>query len=117
VVEQRTRGGGRGRWHGQGGFTLSELLLVSVFVVGLVLIAVNSAHDIAADTRQSNCQTELRNLKMAVAEYHASRGTYPSTVADVLAAGTVEPGEVDSWSITGGGGAEPPTYRPDLARC
>jgi hypothetical protein len=91
--------------------------LVSVFVVGLVLIAVTSAHDIAADTRQSNCQTELRNLKMAVAGYHASRGSYPSTVAEVLAAGEVPAADVDSWSITGGGGAEPPSYRPDLSKC
>jgi competence protein ComGC len=117
VDRERARSSGTGRWRAEGGFTLSELLLVSVFVVGLVLIAVNSAHDISADTRQSNCQTELRNLKMAVAEYHAARGSYPASVAEVLAAGTVEAEGVDSWSITGGGGTEPPTYRPDLARC
>lgn len=108
---------GRARWRGESGFTLSELLLVSVFVVGLVVIAVTSARNIAADTRQSNCQTELRNLKMAVAEFHAARGAYPTSVTELVAADQVALDDVDSWSITGGGGAGPPTYRPDLSKC
>ena len=96
---------------------MSELLLVSVFVVGLVMIAVTSARAIQSDTRQSNCETELRNLKMAVADFHSDRGSYPTSVAEVVAAGKVEADEVSRWSISDGGVDQPPVYRPDVARC
>lgn len=105
------------RWRSEAGFTLSELLLVAVFVIGLVMVAISSARGIEAENRKSNCQTELRNLKMAVAEYHAERGTYPGSLAEVVSAGKAEMAAVDSWAIDTGGGTEPPDYRPVLGRC
>jgi Tfp pilus assembly protein PilE len=105
------------RWSDERGFTLSELLLVSVFVVGLVLVALSSARGIEAQNRHSNCQTELRNLKMAVAEFHAERTTYPASVAEVVSAGKADLDSVDSWTIDAGGGDVQPTYRPVLGRC
>lgn len=102
---------------GQDGFTVAEFLLVAVFVVGLIMVAVTSAQNIAADTRQANCQTELRNLKMAVADYNSDHGRYPTSVHQVVAAGLVSADDVDSWTITSGGGQIAPVYRPVLARC
>ena len=116
-MSEPTRPGRPSRWHGEAGFTLSELLLVSVFVVGLVLVAVTSARNIEADTSRSNCETELRNLKMAVAQYQSKRDRYPSSIEDLVRAGVVDAEAVDRWIVTGGGGDQPPTYRPDLTRC
>lgn len=99
------------------GFTLSELLLVAVFVIGLMVIAVTSAQGIESTNRRSNCQTELRNLKMAVGEYYAERQVYPGSVADVVSAGKAEMSEVDDWVIEPGAGDAPPDYRPVFGRC
>ncbi len=118
TVDPNLRAGARSRWRDEGGFTISELLLVSVFVVGLIVVAVNSARGIEAENQRSNCQTELRNLKMAVAELHAERGSYPTSVADVVAAGKVDMEDVDSWVLTPPEeGASLPGYRPVAGRC
>ena len=106
-----------GRWRGEDGFTLSELILVSVFVVGLIFVAVNAARGIEDGNRRSNCQTELRNLKMAVAEQHAETGTYPESVEDLVEAGTVEREAVDSWALVSESPGEPPDYVPVAGRC
>lgn len=108
---------GPGRWRGEGGFTMSELVLVAVFVVGLIVVAITSARGIEAENRKSNCQTELRNLKIAVAEYHAERASYPTSVAEVVSAGKAEMGDVESWRIEAGGGQERPEYRPVGGTC
>ena len=57
------------RWRGQGGFTLSELALVLVVVVGLLVVATVSVRNIRAETSTSNCQTDLRTLKLATEQY------------------------------------------------
>jgi Tfp pilus assembly protein PilE len=111
------RSGSVTRWRGEGGFTISELILVSVFVVGLIFVAVRSAQGIEDQNRHSNCQTELRNLKMAVAEVHAERGNYPQTVDEVVSAGKVESDDVDSWVLVGKGPDEEPDYRPVAGLC
>lgn len=105
------------RWRGEGGFTLSELILVSVFVVGLIVVAINSAQGIEDQNRHSNCQTELRNLKMAVAEVHAERGSYPETLDDLAAAGKVDLDDVDAWELNSNGPDEAPDYKPVAGRC
>ncbi len=105
------------RLRSERGFTLSELVLVTVFVLGLVFIAVTSARGIEETNRRSNCQTELRNLKMAVGEYHAERQVYPGSVADLVSAGKAKMSEVDDWVIEPGDDGGPPDYRPVFGRC
>lgn len=91
---------------------MSELLLVSVFVIGLIVVAVNSAQGIQAENRRSNCQTELRNLKMAVAEIHASEGSYPSSLDEVIRSSDVELEDVDAYELRSDGSDQPPEYVP-----
>lgn len=91
---------------------MSELLLVSVFVIGLLVVAVNSARGIEAQNRRSNCQTELRNLKMAVAEIHAERGSYPTSLEEVVSLGNVELEDVDSHVLRSEGPDQAPEYLP-----
>lgn len=111
------RSGPAGRWRGEGGFTISELVLVSIFVVGLIVVAITSARGIEATNRRSNCQTELRNLKMAVADMHAERGRYPESVAEVVESGKVEQEDVDSWRLRSNGTDQAPDYASVAGRC
>jgi len=96
---------------GESGFTIAEVALVAVFVVGLLAVIVVSARGITNDTRTSDCQTELRTLKMAVAEYQANNDVYPGSVDAVISARLAERRDVDRWIIVGGGGEVAPTYR------
>ena len=105
------------RFGDEAGFTLSELLLVAVFVVGLISVGFWAANGIVAENRRSNCQTELRNLKMVVGEHHARTGSYPASIDEMVEASEVVEADVDSWEITGGGGEEMPRYQPVLGRC
>lgn len=90
---------------------------MSVFVVGLIVIAVNSARGIEDENRRSNCQTELRNLKMAVAEAHAETGRYPESIEALVSAGKVELGDVDAWELRFESPDRAPDYRPVAGRC
>ena len=100
------------RRRGESGFTVSELLLVGVFIVGLLVVALNSASGIERDNRVSDCQTELRNLKLAVAQYEAAKGSFPTEVSVVVDAGFAEPNAVEGWKFDKGGGRTAPTYVP-----
>ena len=107
-----TAGNHRPRRRGESGFTVSELLLVAVFIVGLLVVALNSANGIVRDNRVSDCQTELRNLKLAVAQYEAAKGSFPTEVSVVVEAGFAEQNAVDGWKFAKGGGRTAPTYVP-----
>jgi Tfp pilus assembly protein PilE len=101
----------------EAGFTVSEFILVAVFVVGLIMVAVTSADGIESENRRSNCQTELRNLKMAVAEIHAERGRFPQSLAEVVSAGKAELEDIDAWELIADEGGEEPGYRPVTGSC
>lgn len=116
-ANHRRPGGLPARRRGESGFTVSELVLVAVFVVGLLVVALSSASGIKRDTRISDCQSELRNLKLAVAQYEAAKGSFPTAVRVVVRAGYAEPDAVAGWDITGGGGDAEPTYAPASGRC
>ena len=90
------------RRHGERGFTVSELVLVLVFVVGLVAVAVVSIRNIRDESSTSDCQTELRTLKLATEQYQSENGTYPVDRAVLIDAGLLEPGEVTHWAVSPG---------------
>lgn len=65
------------------GFTWSEFVLVAVFVIGLAAVAMQASQGIRKDNARSDCQTELRSLKLAVERYHANTGEYPQDWSDL----------------------------------
>lgn len=96
----------------QSGFTLSEFLLVLVFVAGLVLVIIVSVRGIRSETDTSNCQSELRTLKLAVKEYQAQNDVYPPDKDAVIDAGLASADQVRRWTITGGSKTVSPDYEP-----
>ncbi|MBX3286429.1 MAG: hypothetical protein KF703_13865 [Actinobacteria bacterium] len=105
------------RRRGAQGFTLSELLLVVVFVVGLLVVAYSAASGIRDQTATSDCQTQLRSLKMAAAEYQARRGAFPPDKETLVVEELVSSSEVDRWELTYANGDTTPTYRAADASC
>ena len=93
------------------GFTFAELALVLVFVTGLLIIASVSVRNIKRDTSTSNCQTELRTLKLATERYHSESTTYPIDKSVLVEGGLVSTAEVANWTIEFEGPYRAPIYR------
>lgn len=96
---------------GQGGFTISELILVVVFVAGLLIVATTSVRNIRSETDTSNCQTERRTLKLATERYHASNDAYPADKSILIDEGLVDADDVSRWTVEFGANDTEPTYR------
>ena len=101
----------------EAGFTVAELMLVAVFVIGLVAVAVVSVRGIQESNRTTHCQTELRTLKLAVGEFHASEGRYPESVAELEDHDLLGESEVDDWTFDLGSDDEAPTFEPSSGAC
>ena len=97
--------------HGQRGFTLSELALVLVVVVGLLVVATTSIRNIRKETRSSNCQTELRTLKLATEQYHSENDAYPIDKTVLVDGSLVTADEVANWTVEFEAADTAPTYR------
>ncbi len=103
------------RW--ERGFARSELVLVVVVVVVLVAVAVMSVRAIRDDTLASDCQTQLRVLKLATKQYQSERGTYPAEQALLVEEGYLEPGEVTMWEVRFAAADPLPSYVPADSVC
>ncbi|MCU1497431.1 MAG: hypothetical protein JWM47_1384 [Acidimicrobiales bacterium] len=99
------------------GFTFSELALVLVFVVGLLVVITASVRGIRHDTSTSNCQTQLRTLKLATEQYHAKNQAYPNDTSVLVDSGLVKAAEVADWTVQLPSTASEPTFEavPDSA--
>jgi len=93
-----------------GGFALSELVLVLVVVGGLLLVAYTSTRNIRRETATSDCQTELRSLKLATEQFHAQSDTYPDDTRTLESAKLLKADEVKLWTVSFTAGDEGPTY-------
>ncbi len=81
-----------------------------VFVVGLLLVAYSAARGIRGETATSDCQTQLRTLKMAAAEYEARSDVFPPDKRALVREELVDADEVDLWDLSWSEGDEAPTY-------
>lgn len=105
------------RWADQRGFTIAEVVLVAVFVAGLLAIIVVSVGNIRAETATSNCQTDLRTLKLATEQYHSENDAYPSDKDVLVEGGFARADEVARWDVSFGADDTVPTYTATDSSC
>lgn len=105
------------RWSDQRGFTFSELALVAVFVAGLLIVISVSVGNIRGETSTSNCQTDLRTLKLATEAYHSQNDAYPIDKSVLIDGGLVQADQVRRWTVEFGASDTTPTYRAIDSSC
>lgn len=102
---------------GDDGFTISELVLVLVVLVGLIFVAVVSIRGIDSQSAQRECRTELRTLKAATERFKAQLRIYPPNDQALLDAGVIGPDDVVHWRVVTADEDEGPQYLPVGDRC
>lgn len=102
---------------GQRGVTVAELVLVAVMVGGLLLVAYTSARNIRRETATSDCQTQLRTLKLATEQFHAQNDTYPDDNQVLESAKLVKASEIELWAVSYHAGDAAPTYTAAGREC
>jgi type II secretion system protein G len=60
------------------GFTLVELMVVLLIIGILIAIAIPIYNSTQAKAKEKACQSNLRTLDGAAAQYHAATGAYPN---------------------------------------
>ena len=66
----------------QKGFTLIELMIVIAILGILIAIALPAYQDYSIRTKNTECLNIAAALKLAIAEYRQSEGSFPATEAD-----------------------------------
>lgn len=108
---------GRCGRRGQEGFTISELVLVVAIVAALVLVAMTSVRAIRHETAASDCQSQLRKLKLATEQYQSQHGAYPADEDVLVAGGYLVAQDVPDWTVQFEAAEPTPIYRVTGSRC
>lgn len=101
----------------QSGFTISELVLVLVVVVGLITIAAVSISGLDDDSAARDCRSELRALKAASERFKAELGIYPPNFQALEDAHLLTPEDTPNWKVVTVDDASGPQYEPVGSRC
>jgi general secretion pathway protein G len=86
------------------GFTLIELIIVSLVLMILVAMAIPSYINYTKTARVSRAAAEIRTLEAAITAHYNDRGAYPAGLADV-GFGTLSDPWGRAYHYTPGGGA------------
>ena len=66
------------------GFTLIELLVVMAIIATLLSIAAPRYLRSVDDARDATLKSSLAQMREAIDQYYADRGTYPQTLSDLI---------------------------------
>ena len=99
------------------GFTISELVVVLVVVVGLIAVVVFSLRGIDDQSASRECETELRAIKAATEQFYAELNFYPPNDQALKDAGLLELDETPNYRVVAPDGAREPEYQPVGSRC
>lgn len=83
-----------------------------VFVVGLIIVATTAVGGIRGDTRDSNCRTALRTLKLATESYYSAHDAYPVNKNVLVDDRLVKAGDVEGYDVAFQAGEARPTFTP-----
>ena len=74
----------------QKGFTIMELMIVIVIIGILIAIAVPAYQNFRARAQATACQANERVIASAAGLYYADKGSWPATVAAIIAEGHLD---------------------------
>jgi general secretion pathway protein G len=74
---------GRGRWDGESGFTLVELLIVVAIIATLTAIAVPVIADVTERARVARAIADIKVMEGEIAVFENLNGRLPATLAEI----------------------------------
>lgn len=102
---------------GQGGFTISELVVVLVVLAGLIAIVVVSVRGIDRESADRECRTELRTIKAATDQFKAQAGFYPPDDTALEVAHVLDRAKTPNWKVVTKDQDKGPEFLPEGSRC
>ncbi len=80
-----------GATSGNRGFTMVELLVVTVIIGALAVIALAAFNQIRTSARVSRCAEEIRDMERRIIAFNLEKGSFPTGLADINMANMRDP--------------------------